>query len=182
MTNDQCRAARVFLGLSQKELAKVAAVGPKRLQGFETGAEVLSAKSLAALTAKLRRVFLAHGIEFLNDEQGIGLRRRRTVEELIQAESSPAAVEPAKPAPDLPVQTGPITAEQCRAARGFLAWSQGEAAAALGVGLSTIVGLENKRMVPHARTAQQIRSGFESRGLVFSDAYGRLVVGWRAAD
>jgi transcriptional regulator with XRE-family HTH domain len=169
----------VFLGLSQKELAKLAAVGPNRLQGFETGAEVLSAKSLATLTAKLRRVFVANGIEFLDDDNGIGLRRRRTVEEIIQAESNREALSPAKE-PEWQRQTGPITAEQCRAARGFLGWSQGEAAAAFGVGLSTIVGLENKRVVPHARTAQQIRSGFECRGLAFSDAGRRLSVSWRA--
>jgi transcriptional regulator with XRE-family HTH domain len=181
MTNQQCRAARVFLGLSQKELARLAAVGPNRLQGFETGAEVLSAKSLATLTAKLRRVFVANGIEFLDDDDGIGLRRRRTVEEIIQNELSREALAPPQEV-DWPSQIGAITPEQCRAARGFLGWSQGDAAAALGVGLSTIVGLENKRVVPHARTAQQIRSGFESRGLAFSDAYGLLVVGWRAAD
>jgi transcriptional regulator with XRE-family HTH domain len=162
-----------MLGLSQAELAKLASVGPAGLQGFETGREMLSAKVLA----KVRRVFLSAGIEFLDDEDGVGLRRRRTLDEVVAASAQPEAYDPGRS-----TQNGPITAEQCRAARGLLGMSQGEAAAALGVGLSTIVGLETKKVTPHARSRQQIRSGFEGRGVIFSDADGQLSVALRVEN
>jgi transcriptional regulator with XRE-family HTH domain len=70
---------------------------------------------------------------------------------------------------------GVISSEQCRAARGFLKWSQAEAAMKLGVGLSLLVTFENGRR-PQARNLGRIKAAFERAGIDFAAAGCRLVV------
>jgi ribosome-binding protein aMBF1 (putative translation factor) len=168
MTKDQCRAARELLGWTRADLSKNSSVYLAGINAFETGRAKLSEKAIS----KLRRAFLLAGIELLRDAAGVGVRRRPTVDEL-------ATMSAELEWPNSSSQEGAITIEQCRAARGLLGWSQGDAATELGVGLSTIVGLETGRVALQERSLRKIREGFESRGLVFSDRRGVLTVGLR---
>ena len=77
MTNEQCRAARAILNLTRLTLARLASVGLNELQAFETGRKELSPKMIE----KLRSALIREGVEFLNDEDGIGVLRRDTFSE-----------------------------------------------------------------------------------------------------
>jgi transcriptional regulator with XRE-family HTH domain len=61
----------------------------------------------------------------------------------------------------------PLTAEQSKAARALLAWSQQELAAAANVGVSTVADFERGMRTPVANNAQAIREAFEAQGLQF---------------
>jgi len=65
-----------------------------------------------------------------------------------------------------------ITAAQCRAARGLLAWSQQELASAAGVGIVTVYQLEAGKAVPRRATLVVIRLALEAAGVKFIDANG----------
>lgn len=60
-----------------------------------------------------------------------------------------------------------VTAAQCRAARGLLAWSQEQLAAAAVVGVQTVIGFENGTRTPRERTVAAIRAALESAGVEF---------------
>ena len=74
VTYDQCRAARAILNLTQPALARLASVDIKELRAFETGKKELSPE----LIGKLRSALIPKSIDFLNDEDGIGILRRDT--------------------------------------------------------------------------------------------------------
>lgn len=65
-----------------------------------------------------------------------------------------------------------ISAPQCRAARGLLAWSQTRLATAAGIGLSTVRDLETERRAVSAGMAVAIRAALERAGVVFLDPNG----------
>jgi transcriptional regulator with XRE-family HTH domain len=65
-----------------------------------------------------------------------------------------------------------ITPEQCRAARGLLAWSQAELAREAGVGVVTVHQLEAARGTPRRATLEVIRRCFERAGVEFIDENG----------
>jgi len=77
MTPEQCRAARGWLGWSQKELARRAGVALNTVHGFESGHRTLIPNNIAAL----RRAIEAEGIRLLFDENGnaIGIARQNPV-------------------------------------------------------------------------------------------------------
>lgn len=60
-----------------------------------------------------------------------------------------------------------MTPEQCRAARGWLDWSQAELAVAANVSLSTVRDFENGRRIPVPNNLIAMRSAFEAMGLGF---------------
>jgi predicted transcriptional regulator len=62
--------------------------------------------------------------------------------------------------------------EQCRAARAWLNWSQGELAERASVGLSTVKSFEGGARIPIANNLSAIRRAFEEAGvtMVFDDA------------
>jgi DNA-binding transcriptional regulator YiaG len=64
---------------------------------------------------------------------------------------------------------------QCRAARGFLKWSQAEAAVQLGVGLSLLISFENGRR-PQRKNLDKIKAAFEQSGVAFHRNGARLSV------
>jgi transcriptional regulator with XRE-family HTH domain len=66
MTPEQSRAARGWLGWSQKELATRAGIALNTVYGFERGQRTLTANNLAAL----RRAIEEAGIRLLFDEEG----------------------------------------------------------------------------------------------------------------
>jgi transcriptional regulator with XRE-family HTH domain len=65
-----------------------------------------------------------------------------------------------------------ITAEQCRAARGLLDWSQGELADKAGVGIVTVRQFEAEAHEPRRATLDVIKRAFESAGIEFIDENG----------
>ena len=62
-----------------------------------------------------------------------------------------------------------LTAEQCRAARALLAWSQLELAQKAQVGVVTVHQLEAGNARPRRSTLDVIRRAFESAGVEFID-------------
>src|SRR5215472_18879871 len=68
--------------------------------------------------------------------------------------------------------SGMITPEQCRSARGLLAWSQQELANKAGVGVVTVHQLEAGTSQPRRATLDVIRRAFESAGVEFIDENG----------
>jgi predicted transcriptional regulator len=65
-----------------------------------------------------------------------------------------------------------ITPEQCRAARGLLAWSQQELAEKAGVGVVTVHQLEAASSQPRRSTLDVIRRAFEAAGVQLIDEDG----------
>ena len=65
-----------------------------------------------------------------------------------------------------------IAPEQCRAARGLLAWSQQELAQKARVGVVTVHQLEAGVSQPRHATLEVIRRALESAGVEFIDENG----------
>ena len=74
ITTKQIRAARVFLGWDQKDLARAAELSLPTIQRMETiGPE----RSSAGNVARLQRALESAGIEFIEEDgNGVGLRFR----------------------------------------------------------------------------------------------------------
>ena len=62
-----------------------------------------------------------------------------------------------------------ISVEQCRAARGFLGWSQLELAEKVRVGKTAICDFERGKTIPHRKTLEDIKKAFEDAGILFID-------------
>ncbi|WP_367278251.1 multiprotein-bridging factor 1 family protein [uncultured Alsobacter sp.] len=60
-----------------------------------------------------------------------------------------------------------ISAQQIRAARAWLGWSQSDLAEHARVGRKTIAVMESELSVPYDRTLRDIRAAFEEAGIVF---------------
>jgi DNA-binding transcriptional regulator YiaG len=65
-----------------------------------------------------------------------------------------------------------MTPEQCRAARGWLDWSQDDLANAARVSLSTVRDFEKSRHVPIANNLAAMTSALEAQGIFFVDSGG----------
>lgn len=80
-----------------------------------------------------------------------------------------------------------ITAAQCQAARGALAWRQSDLARESGVGVVTIRNFELGRTMPTKGTLVLLRMAFETAGMEFIDpepsavdASRREGINWRS--
>ena len=60
-----------------------------------------------------------------------------------------------------------MTPEQCRAARGWLDWSQDDLANAAHVSLSTVRDFEKGRRVPIANNLAAMKAALEAKGIEF---------------
>ncbi len=65
-----------------------------------------------------------------------------------------------------------ITPEQCRAARGLLAWTQYDLADRAGVGIVTVHQFEAGLSQPRRATGEVIKRAFEQAGVAFIDDNG----------
>jgi transcriptional regulator with XRE-family HTH domain len=65
-----------------------------------------------------------------------------------------------------------ITPDQCRAARGLVAWSQNQLAAAAKVSRATLAEFEAGNRVPYDRTIADVRGALESAGCIFIEGNG----------
>jgi transcriptional regulator with XRE-family HTH domain len=63
-----------------------------------------------------------------------------------------------------------MTPEQCRAARGWLGWSQNELAGAAHVSHSTVKDFEVGKRVPIANNLAAIRAALEKEGILFVES------------
>lgn len=72
-----------------------------------------------------------------------------------------------------------ISAEQVRAARGWLGWSQAELSSVSGISRRTIVGIENGTRISHDRTLVDLRRTFEACGIEFLFSDGGRPTGVR---
>ncbi|WP_332696672.1 helix-turn-helix domain-containing protein [Bosea sp. (in: a-proteobacteria)] len=79
MNNEQCRTARALLGWTAVQLGRRSGVGRRTILEFEGGDRSLLPKTIL----RLRAVFVVNGIEFINDEAGIGVKRCFRLEEYI---------------------------------------------------------------------------------------------------
>jgi transcriptional regulator with XRE-family HTH domain len=71
ITNDQCRAARAILSLSQEDLSRAAKVARRTLMDFETGARTPHPRTVDAIQEALK----AAGVEFIaKNGGGAGVR------------------------------------------------------------------------------------------------------------
>lgn len=69
-----------------------------------------------------------------------------------------------------------LTPALCRAARGFLDWTQTDLADRSGVSRSTIRDYEGERHGVHRATEAQLRTAFEAGGLAFVSTHGGVGV------
>ena len=67
-----------------------------------------------------------------------------------------------------------MSPEQCRAARGWLGWSQQDLAKSASVGLSTVKDFENGNRTPIANNLNALQRAIEAAGisLIFDDKGG----------
>jgi transcriptional regulator with XRE-family HTH domain len=65
-----------------------------------------------------------------------------------------------------------MTPEQCRAARGWLDWSQEHLATAANVSFSTVRDFEKGRRVPIPNNLAAIQAALEAKGIGFVDSGG----------
>jgi transcriptional regulator with XRE-family HTH domain len=76
-----------------------------------------------------------------------------------------------------------MSPEQCRAARGWLGWTQQELARRAGVGLSTVRDFENGDRTPIPNNLAAIRRAIEDAGIeMMFGKDGRSAAGIRCRD
>lgn len=82
MNGEQCRSARAMIGLSIKQLSRKMSVNESTISTFENEDRIQS-----KTRSKIRSFFIISGIEFIEDDNGIGLKRRFSFEEYISRDS-----------------------------------------------------------------------------------------------
>jgi transcriptional regulator with XRE-family HTH domain len=181
LTPAQCRAARGLLDWTQQELAQKAGLGIVTVRQLEAGTHEPRRLTLDVV----RRAFERAGVEFIDEDGGgAGVRLRKPHRSSARVSHGIASEDNfAKGSgdPDKIIMHEPnrikknlvITAEQLRAARGLLGWSQPELAARAGLSVPTVKRVESKtgpRVSDEART--RLRKALESAGVGFTDENG----------
>ena len=167
LRGDQCRAARALLDLTQLELAKAAHVETKTITAFEHGVHIPRDTTLN----RLRAALAVYGITFIEDEEGIGVRRRRTVEEIEVWEALRKRHEAEALSAQMRFPTA-LTPRQSRAARGLLSWKQAELADAAGISTGTVQEFEGEKRTLQPGTMQRILLAFSNAGVAFIGSNG----------
>ncbi|WP_157732866.1 hypothetical protein [Bosea sp. AS-1] len=78
MNSEQCRVARAMLGWSIKQLSRKVRVAQRTISDFETEGRVRPETRI-----RIRSIFVTNGIEFIQDDAGIGLKRLFNLDEYI---------------------------------------------------------------------------------------------------
>lgn len=78
MNSEQCRVARAMMGWSIKQLSRKVRVAQRTISDFETEGRVRP-----ETRTRIRSIFVTNGIEFIQDDDGIGLKRRFNLDEYI---------------------------------------------------------------------------------------------------
>ena len=78
MNSEQCRVARAMLGWSIKQLSREVRVAQRTISEFE-----MNGQARPETLSRIRSIFVTNGIEFLEDDDGVGLKRRYTFDEYI---------------------------------------------------------------------------------------------------
>ena len=76
MNSEQCRIARAMMGWSIKQLSRKVRVAQRTISDFETEGRVRP-----ETRTRIRSVFVTSGIEFIQADDGIGLKRRFNIDE-----------------------------------------------------------------------------------------------------
>jgi transcriptional regulator with XRE-family HTH domain len=183
ITSELIRAARALLRWEQRDLAHASGVSLPTIKRLEVSPGPLAAYK-STVTA-LRRALEAAGVEFIHENGGgAGVRFRKPHRLSARAGHGIASEERFSRrfreqnefiAHDqfLLKKNLAITAEQLRAARGLLGWSQSELAARAGLSLPTVRRVESEsgpRVSDEART--RLREALESAGVGFTDENG----------
>ncbi len=163
MTGDQCRAARALLDLTQPQLAELSRVKKQTIAAFENGQRPLRGTSLM----RIRAALVSEGISFISDEDGVGVRRRRTLDELEGWEAERVAREESGRQGDPEIH---MTPAQCRAARGLLHWTLAKLAKTAAVGTTSLGEFETGKRALQPRNLRAAQSALESAGVEFSEA------------
>lgn len=82
MNGEQCRSARAMIGLSIKTLSQKMGVNECTISVFENHDRIQS-----KTRSKIRSFFVVSGIEFIEDDNGIGIRRRFSFEEYLSRDN-----------------------------------------------------------------------------------------------
>jgi transcriptional regulator with XRE-family HTH domain len=179
LTAGQLRAARGLLGLSQRDLAGLSKVSRATIADFEAGKRQPYPRTLV----DLQRALEAAGIAFVGDDDHVGVKIKRSLlpEQPAVTTAAPRTSEPRERASSprrvslrrQPSEEGAesgLTAEQIKAGRELLGWSQSELATKVGAS-ETAVGLfeREKRRLLTVDTAK-LRAALESGGVEFPDA------------
>jgi transcriptional regulator with XRE-family HTH domain len=179
LTSAQIRAARALIRWSAEDLARETSLSVATIRRAELTENETS--MTAANDAAVRRALEAAGVEFIDENGGgAGVRLRKPhrssarVSHGIASEDRSARRfnEPNAIITDeqlLLKKNLAITAEQLRAARGLLGWSQSELAARAGLSLPTVRRVESEtgpRVSDEART--RLKKALESAGVSFT--------------
>ena len=78
MNSEQCRVARAMLGWSIKQLSREVRVAQRTISEFE-----INGQARPETLSRIRSIFVTNGIEFIEDDDGVGLKRRYTFDEYI---------------------------------------------------------------------------------------------------
>ncbi|QEL23017.1 hypothetical protein FQV39_10890 [Bosea sp. F3-2] len=78
MNSEQCRVARTMMGWTIKQLSRKARVAQRTISDFETEGRVRP-----EIRNRILSLFVTNGIEFIQDDDGIGLKRRFNLDEYI---------------------------------------------------------------------------------------------------
>lgn len=78
MNSEQCRVARAMLGRSIKQLSREVRVAQRTISEFE-----MNGQARPETLSRIRSIFVTNGIEFIEDDDGVGLKRRYTFDEYI---------------------------------------------------------------------------------------------------
>lgn len=74
MKPEQCRAARALLGWTMDDLAREAEVARMTVQKYERATPEVREKFRSRTINAMRDAFLRHGLEFLGNGDGVGVR------------------------------------------------------------------------------------------------------------
>jgi transcriptional regulator with XRE-family HTH domain len=179
----QVKAARALLDWSQDQLARAADIAISTIKRLEANDGPLGGSSKTAETIQfaLERA----GVEFIDENGGgPGVRLRKPLRTSARVSQGLASEdrfarrfrEPNAIIDDeqlLLKKNLAITAEQLRAARGLLGWSQSELAARAGLSLPTVRRVESEsgpRVSVEAR--MKLKKALESAGVGFTDENG----------